>query len=122
MKVHILAALLCTISLNSFAAEKKDENPHLKFNLDDALRIKGAEEHGGMKFLVPASEFMGKVITDAVPLEEGDRKKLQDALKAARIKGDSQEVVYKLQAMFFLAHITHDTDENSFSVKVTESK
>jgi len=123
MKVRAVAAFLCAMSLHSFAAEKKAES-YLKFRLDEHNRIIKASHHGDMRFFCSEKDFLGKIISHAVPLEQPDRDKVDNALKLVRESSkDAEEcVVYGLGNEDFQALITYKAAKNRVSVKVKELK
>jgi hypothetical protein len=113
---------LCAISATGFVFSSENSlanGDFLKFKLDQSLEIIGASEHGTMKFLFPKSEFMHKVITDAVPLSQDDKSAMNLGFASARVDGKIQNVPYTLEQMQFLAAIQYKQKRDGFVVKVT---
>jgi hypothetical protein len=92
---------------------------YLLFKCDNSLHIIG---YGckNMDFLVPGKEFMRKVLTEAVPLSDGDKARMNLGFNQARATKKRQDVPYTLENAQFLAKITYKQHTNGFSVKVKE--
>jgi hypothetical protein len=122
MKLHSLCIVLCAISATGslFSSENFANGDYLKFKLDPKLQIIGAGEYGSMKFLLPKDEFMNKVITDVVPLNEEDKRAINVGFAKARVDGKVHNVPYALEQAKFLSAIYYKQKRDGFVVMVTE--
>ncbi len=124
VKLYSLCMAVCAISATGslFSAENNFANgDYLKFKLDPQLQIIAAREYGSMKFLLPEEEFMNKVITDAVPLSEEDKRAINVGFAKARVDGKVHNVPYTLKEIKFLSAIYYKKKRDGFVVMVTEN-
>lgn len=112
-----LAMFSFLATTNAFVGAMDYQNSYLEFKLDNDLRIVGSEAYH-MEFLVPPLKFMGKIITEAVPLDQHDKEALLKGFEAAREDKKTREVAYELEKKYFVAAITHT--KNGFSVIVRD--
>ena len=92
----------------------------LNFLLNHEWEIKGNSAQN-MKYEVQPSDFLGKKITEAVPLNEGDKDAISKALNKAAENQETVHVPYGLNGIAFIATITpiiKANQKNNFFVKV----
>lgn len=101
---------------------QKKVDHHLLFILNDKKEI---VEYGSrnMEFACPAKDFMGKKITDAVPLSDADQKALRRGLRGAKASSGKTEklVPYTLNEIRFCAAIKHRTNQYRVVVRQNET-
>lgn len=129
MKFGLLLAPLLVVCSTEFIVGMDQRPVSVKGKIDRHLlfvlnRDRQIVEYGSrnMEFLVPPKEFLGKVITDVVPLNEFDKKAMINGFRSARKHNEEQRrVPYTLQDVQFVAAIRYQKDKGTFSVKVRES-
>ena len=124
MKLNVLVVLIIAGATGSLMSMQKDEK-RLNFLLGHNWRIKQYSAQN-MEYAVPPSEFVGKKITEAVPLSENDRNVLKAALVDAAEKQITVTTSYSLENKQFSSEITplikmnkKNEQRNHFFVKVT---
>src|SRR5216684_1092303 len=124
MKSYVLMSTLfaacATSSLMSMdTVENKKER--LNFLLNHEWQIKASSAQN-MEYEFPRSDFLGKKITEAVPLSERDVIAVSKAITDAAQNQRTERVAYTLNNKGFLAKITpiiKANEKNDFFVKVT---
>jgi len=131
MKSRLLLASLCAISstasvlgMDVVTAPKKaprKRESYLMFEVGKTLRIR---EYGSrnMEFLVPPRDFVGKKITEAVPLSVAHKQAFELAFEKTRKENVRAKVRYAVADAQFSAAIRYLADKQRYSVKVTEVK
>ena len=131
MKSRLLLASLCAISstasvfcMDVVTAPKKalrKRESYLLFEVGKTLRIR---EYGSrnMEFLVPPREFVGKKITEAVPLSVAHKQAFELAFEKTRKENVRAKVPYAVADERFVAAIRYLADRQRYSVKVTKAK
>jgi len=138
MKARLLLASLCVVcsTASVFGMDapvvlpvapesvKKVANVdrYLRFVLNRNYEI---TEYGSknMKFFADPDEFVGKKITESLPLNKHDKKAITRGLKGAKASnGETEHLVpYTLDNIRFCAGIKYIEKKKKFSVKVTQS-
>ena len=123
MKLNsLLTALFVVCTTGSLIHADHDVKGRLNFLLDNALHITGYSQQD-MEFAVQPSDFLGKVIVDAVSLSVDDRDAILFAINSAATTQESIKVHYAIGDMHFRAKITAlkmGSAEYNYFVKVTE--
>ncbi len=120
MKLYVLLSL-SVMCVPSFLMGTSCKSEYLKFELNDALEVTGYASKN-MEFLVPAKAFMGKVITQVVPLNVEDGDAITAGFEKAREESNELCVPYTLNGKSFLSIIKYKKDKSVFSVKVKQLK
>lgn len=97
--------VLTTLIALSAVGLHADNNGRLNFLVNNERCIK-AYSAQGMSFLVQPTDFVGKVLFDAVILSEQDRNNLVQGFDEAQVNNTQVEVPYTLENIQFLAKIT----------------
>lgn len=104
MKSYILVATLL-VSATGSVMSMENEKARLNFLLNHEWQIKGSSKQNA-EYEFPPSEFLGKKITEAVPLNERDVAAISKALTEAAENQSTVKVAYDLNGKAFLATIT----------------
>ena len=121
MKFYVLVPALFAACASASLMSMENGNARLNFLLNHAWVIKGSSAQN-MGYEVPRSEFLGKKITEAVPLSECDVAAVSKGLTDAAQNQMVVKVPYDLNKKAFLATITpiiKANEKNNFFVKVT---
>jgi hypothetical protein len=122
MKSHALLTLMFVIcSTGSLMSMEQGKRGRLNFLLNHAWQIKGNSAQN-MEYEVKPSDFLGKKITEAVPLDKDDKEAISKALNLAAESQETVAVAYGLNGIAFWATITpivKANKKNNFFVKVT---
>lgn len=130
MKLQVIVALCmfgaagCLMGMLSTSMQKEEGKARLNFLVDsDQLILRYSKEH--MDYFIEPSDFVGKDITEVVPLNETDRKAVLSGFGKAAEKNETVKVPYTLDSENFVAKITPLKRENSrynYFVKVQEAE
>lgn len=130
MKAHLLLTTL-GVMCSAVSVSAMDKKPvelkksapamrsYLGFTTDKKLYIREYKSEN-MEFAVAPKEFVGKKLTEAVPLSDKDKKALKNGFKRAREKEETRRVSYSIADAQFLAAIRYVKDKEQYSVKVTQ--
>ena len=129
MKLNVLAALAVAGATGSLMSmEQKNNNAsRLNFYLGQKGHIRKYSAEN-MEYAVQPSDFLGKKITEAVKLNDDDRKAVEKALVDSAAQQKTVRVPYTLDNQQFLATITplicmkKNKQRNNYFVKVTPDK
>lgn len=125
VSIATLVVVCATGSLMSME-QKNNDTPRLNFLLGHHGRIRKYSTEN-MEYYLQPSEFVGKKLTQAVPLDKHDRNAVEQALADAAQKQVTVTVPYTLENKQFLATITplicmkEKGQRNNFFVKVLPS-
>jgi hypothetical protein len=121
MKLCLMLTSLALSAGITFCAEKSPQSIALKRELFFALdKDRQIIEYGcrNMEFLISPQEFLGKVITEAVPLDDVSKEAINNGLvKAVENPGWIQSVNYTLFDHKFVAAIRYGNDQYRIKVK-----
>jgi len=130
MKHNLLLATLlgiCSASQLMCMEEKQQSNGRLNFVIEqDNLTIKASSAQG-MKYYLDPKQFLGKNITEVLPLNETDYQNMTKGFQTAANENKTVYVLYALDENPYIAKITAVTGEEYlpndkvfFFVKVKE--
>ena len=129
MKLKVLAILAvagATGSLMSMDQKNEFSESRLNFYLGHNWRIRSYSAQN-MEFGMPPSEFVGKKITETIPLSEHDKNAVTRGVEKATEQQITVTVPYTFDKKEYFATITplikmkKDKQRNSFFVKITDS-
>jgi len=123
MKFYLLAATALACATSSIMS-MENEQARLNFLLDNNWCIEGNSAED-MPYEVQPEVFLGKKITEAVPLNDQDKDAISRALNEAAQRQATTKVKYTLNDKNFIAKVTpiiKANKENNFFLKVTESR
>jgi len=124
MKIYVLVPALFVACASASLMSMENGQERLNFLLSHSWRIKASSSQN-MQYEVPRTEFLGKKITEAVPLSEYDAAAISKALTDAAQNQRTVKVPYSLNKKAFLATITpiiKANQKNNFFVKVQDNE
>lgn len=128
MKLNVVALLVVAGATGSLMSMDQNEfSPsRLNFYLGHNWRIRSYSAEN-MDFGMPPSEFVGKKITETIPLSEHDKNAVTRGVEKATQEQKTVTVPYTFDNTKYFATITplikmkRDQQRNSFFVKITDS-
>src|SRR5437762_9897594 len=102
MKFTMMLLLLCVSTASLMGMEKNGVKESLHFILNGARSIKACSTQN-MTYYAPPGDFLGKNILDVVPLDDEDRKLLNNGFEKAVKDKITMRVPYAIKNEQFVA-------------------